>query len=206
MGTCYGRFFFYAAFKKLVTQFGFFFEPRKQIKFTTMSFEAKFTEEEQVLLSTLPMMVGSAMVMAEGSGLGTVKEMISNSRSFLSGGKAYGGNAIIAGILPNMQDFSDAMDSSKKMREELSNQMRSHEIKSNEELRQLALDNAAQVASILSAKSEPGEAADYKNWVINIATEVANAAKEGGFLGFGGTRVSDGEQTFLDAIKKALVV
>jgi hypothetical protein len=37
-----------------------------------------------------------------------------------------------------------------------------------------------------------------------VADNAANAAKEGGFLGFGGTRVSAPEQAFLDELKAVL--
>jgi hypothetical protein len=37
-----------------------------------------------------------------------------------------------------------------------------------------------------------------------VAESAANAAKEGGFMGFGGERVSAAEQGFLDELKAAL--
>ena len=40
--------------------------------------------------------------------------------------------------------------------------------------------------------------------IAKVAEETANAAKEGGFLGFGGERVSAGEQAFVDQVKAAL--
>ena len=41
---------------------------------------------------------------------------------------------------------------------------------------------------------------------LAVAEKVANAAKEGGFLGFGGERVSAGEKALIDNIKSALTV
>ena len=40
--------------------------------------------------------------------------------------------------------------------------------------------------------------------IATVAEETANASKEGGFLGFGGERVSAGEQAFVDQVKAAL--
>jgi len=37
-----------------------------------------------------------------------------------------------------------------------------------------------------------------------VAEKVASASKEGGFLGFGGVRVSNAEQSFLNEVKAAL--
>ena len=39
--------------------------------------------------------------------------------------------------------------------------------------------------------------AAYKKMIATVAEETAKASKEGGFLGFGGERVSAGEQAFL---------
>ena len=50
----------------------------------------------------------------------------------------------------------------------------------------------------------PGEAAAYKTWLTSVATKVSEAAKEGGFLGIGGTRVSTEEQQALKELADVL--
>jgi len=60
----------------------------------------------------------------------------------------------------------------------------------------------AGVAAV-AAKS-PDELQAYKNTVLSVAQASAEASKEGGFLGIGGTLVSKDEQGALDAIKAAL--
>ena len=50
-----------------------------------MSLETRFTQEEIFLLTNTPFTVGSAMIFAGGSGLGTVKELFSNTKSFMEG-------------------------------------------------------------------------------------------------------------------------
>jgi hypothetical protein len=54
------------------------------------------------------------------------------------------------------------------------------------------------------AAQSPAEAATFSNMVIRVAEDVANATKEGGFLGIGGKQVSDAEAAALSAIKAAL--
>jgi hypothetical protein len=39
--------------------------------------------------------------------------------------------------------------------------------------------------------------------LADVAEKAAGASKEGGFLGFGGVRVSDKEQAFISEVKKA---
>jgi hypothetical protein len=52
----------------------------------------------------------------------------------------------------------------------------------------------------------PTEVEAYKRWIVAAATRVANAAKEGGFLGIGGTLISAEEQAALTELATALGV
>lgn len=54
------------------------------------------------------------------------------------------------------------------------------------------------------AAQSPGDAAAFGNMIVAVAEDVANATKEGGFLGFGGKQVSDAEAAAVNAIKTAL--
>lgn len=170
-----------------------------------MSFETRFTPEEQAVLTSLPNLIGSAMTFAGGSGLSTVKEMIATSRSFLKG-REVTGNEIITGILPNMQSMDEVMQDSREMRTMVTERLKSHEVKSKEQLRDLALQDAATAAGILNAKAQAQEAEQYKNWILDIAEEVSKSAKEGGFLGFGGTQVSESEKDLFADLAAALGV
>lgn len=58
--------------------------------------------------------------------------------------------------------------------------------------------------SLLAGKASADENQAFRTWLSAIAERVAKAAKEGGFLGFGGTQVSEEEQTFLDNLNSAL--
>ena len=58
-------------------------------------------------------------------------------------------------------------------------------------------------SAILDAR-EPADAAAFKAWLFSVSQKVAEAASEGGFLGFGGVQVSDAERATLDDIAKAL--
>jgi hypothetical protein len=65
------------------------------------------------------------------------------------------------------------------------------------------LDIVKAGAAAVAAKS-PAELSAYKATILSVAQATAEASKEGGFLGFGGTLVSKEEQAALDAIKAAL--
>jgi hypothetical protein len=70
----------------------------------------------------------------------------------------------------------------------------------------LTLERVANGLSVLGAKASPDEVSQYRQWLYAIAEKVAKAAKEGGFLGFGGTQVSEGEQKFLNELQTALQI
>jgi hypothetical protein len=69
---------------------------------------------------------------------------------------------------------------------------------------QAVLEELGAVNGIVSAKASPDDADAYRGWLKDAAQEAANAAKEGGFLGFHAVRVSDGEQRMLDKLAEAL--
>jgi broad specificity phosphatase PhoE len=66
------------------------------------------------------------------------------------------------------------------------------------------LDELAEVNRIVTAKATEEEANGYRAWLQAAAEEAANAAKEGGFLGFHAERVSEGEQRMLDKLAEVL--
>ncbi len=63
-----------------------------------------------------------------------------------------------------------------------------------------------QAARILDSKATPEESAEIKGWLSDLSVKTANAAKEGGFLGFGGTKVSENEKVALQKIADKLGV
>ena len=56
----------------------------------------------------------------------------------------------------------------------------------------------------MAAKADPDDAAAFRAWLLAVAQAAADAAKEGGFLGFHAVRVSEGEQRMLDKLGEAL--
>lgn len=56
----------------------------------------------------------------------------------------------------------------------------------------------------IEAHATPPEVDAYKQFVMTVAQAAAGAHKEGGFLGIGGTQISDAENQALDEISTAL--
>ncbi len=169
-----------------------------------MSPQERFTEDELFHLTNTPYLVGSAMVFAEGSGLGTIKELYANAKAFLNGAKKFPDNAVITGILPRMEDAKAVREETKKFQAKAKEDFKARGIKSKEDMKAYADEELQRALSILTAKANDTEIAQYKEWILSIAESVAKAAKEGGFLGFGGERISDGEKEFYSKVASSM--
>jgi hypothetical protein len=60
------------------------------------------------------------------------------------------------------------------------------------------------VYEIVAARATPDETAAFGQWLVDSAQAAADAAKEGGFLGFGAEQVSEGERHMLDQVRAAV--
>jgi hypothetical protein len=56
----------------------------------------------------------------------------------------------------------------------------------------------------VAAKATPQEVEAFRRWLVAAAQAAADAAKEGGFLGFGAEQVSAGEKKMLDQVRAAV--
>jgi hypothetical protein len=165
-----------------------------------------YTEEELNLLANTPQLIGAAMAFVGNSGLfGTGKEMFINAKSAMAGIKDYPDNALIQAILPDTQGVaSDEVAKMKKVREWGVARMKAKGTTSAEKFQEATLEDCKAVVALLAAKSSPQEADEYKHWAMSIAEKVAMAASEGGFLGFGGERLSASEKQLLSQIENVL--
>ena len=71
------------------------------------------------------------------------------------------------------------------------------------EIKDKCIETLRQAAAVIDAKA-PGDAAAFKGWLRQISQHVAEASKEGGFLGIGGVAVSEAEKATLAEISSAL--
>ena len=162
-----------------------------------MANKASFTPEEWKQLLESPMLASMAVTAAEPSGLwGMLKE------SFAAGGRLAkartdaGANELIKAVVA---DFESAEGRS-AARDGLQARIKGSK---PAEVKDKSIAGLRQVAALLDAKA-PTDAAAYKSWLQSIGQHVAEAAKEGGFVGFGGVQVSDAEKATLAEISSAL--
>jgi hypothetical protein len=167
-----------------------------------------YTEDDLKLLATVPQLIGSAIASTSGSGLfGTGKELFANANAILDGLKSYPSNALIKQLLPDpKEDRTAAVEKMKKTRDWAMARLKSKGIDNGEKLRAHILEDTRAAAAILVSKASAAEAEEYRQWALSVAEKVANAATEGGFLGFGGERVTAAEKSLIEDIRKSLGV
>jgi len=170
-----------------------------------MSIKDSFTEDEWYLLSSAPAMVGAAMSSAAASGMiGTVKEMTASMRSTVSALEDYPDSELIQALLQKAENWDEAKTKMKDYRERSREKLTEGDIKSREELHQLAMEDCKSAVALVDAKCSVDDALVYKEWALKIANNVAAAASEGGFLGFGGEKISPEEAKMLEQIEGIL--
>ncbi len=165
----------------------------------------KYSDQEWTTILTIPQLVGMAMAGAGNSGLvGSSKELFESARSLVNAKTEYASNELIQSLLPDTTDPKKSMEDAKEQRSIMMDLLKSKNIRSAEQLSEIILDHCKTAISILEEKESPEVVADYKKWILGIAENVANAAKEGGFLGFGGEKFSEKEQILFDKLKGIL--
>jgi len=133
-------------------------------------------------------------MIAGASGIiGSIKEAFAAGRHVMTGSKDT--NPLIRDL-----SSSEEVKSMQARLKEVLNQRRGEEAR--DWLAAEAVSHVRQAVRIVDEKA-PAELDDYKRWIMDVATAVANAAKEGGFLGFGGERVSSEEQKILGQLRAA---
>ena len=162
-----------------------------------MADKSSFTPEEWAQLLEAPMMAGMAVSAAEPSGLfGMLKESFATGKLLVQAKADATANALIKAVAADYETAEGRKAASEGLKAKLGGGQPG-------EVKTKALDALRQVSALLAAKA-PGDAAAFKAWLTHVSQSVAQAAKEGGFLGFGGVQVSDAEKATLAEISTAL--
>jgi hypothetical protein len=162
-----------------------------------MADKASFTAQEWKQLVESPMLASMAVTAAEPSGLwGLLKESFAASGVLARAKTEAGTNQLVKAVVA---EFETA-EGRGVARDGLQARLKGSK---PEQATTSAIEGLRQVSALLDAKA-PGDAAAFKSWLQSIGQHVAEASKEGGFLGFGGVQVSDAEKATLAQISTAL--
>ncbi|MEY3297218.1 MAG: hypothetical protein RLZZ597_478 [Cyanobacteriota bacterium] len=76
--------------------------------------------------------------------------------------------------------------------------------KKPKDARNRAIESFQTISIILDQKVTGAQATEFKTWLMSIAQRVAEFQRESGFMGIGGSRISDREADVLKALAAAL--
>ena len=157
-----------------------------------MTSKASFTDEEWDRVLRAPMVAGMAITIADPGGpIEISKEMMATLRA--------------ATVPPSQEELlaAVALDIQALMHQK-QNPARNFKPTSAATAGTEILDELRAVDAIVAEKATPEETQAFRGWLVVAAQAAADAAKEGGFMGFGAVQVSEGEQTMLDQLRSAL--
>lgn len=159
-----------------------------------MTAKTDFTADEWQLVYKAAPMVGMAVAASSPSGpLGLVKEMFAVGSTIADTLNQRTSNPLINALVDDLKARGTRPAPPPG-------------IQSIDDVRTVALDSLKQLNALLAEKVPGPEADEFKRWLVGIGQNVAAASSEGGFLGFGGVKVSDAEKAVLAQIAATLGV
>jgi hypothetical protein len=161
-----------------------------------MATKTDFTLEEWEKIRRAPFMAGLAVVAASPSGpFGVVKEMFAVGKMLAQIKTQGSNNELVKALVADLEAGAKDQNAPAELKGKAPNEIKNY-----------AIESLRQVAGLIDEKSKPDEAQASKQWLVSVGQKVAEAAKEGGFLGFGGTLVSDQEAATVREVSTALGV
>jgi hypothetical protein len=149
-----------------------------------MTTKAEFNAEEWSLVLEGPALAGLIVVAADRGG--TIRESLAMAKTYTELRGQYAGNELMEAILSSRPEVDPSRYSNP------------------DELRTKGMERLAETVRLLEQKAAPEEVDAYRRFVLDVARRAAEAHKEGGFLGIGGTKVSEVEWSALEQVAGAL--
>jgi hypothetical protein len=163
-----------------------------------MTTKADYTPEEWQAIMQAPMQAAIVVMLASPSGpIGVIQETVAVSRMLAATMQTPGSNALLNAMAAELKD-EEGRKIAAPPRPEAGADLAVY--KAN------ALEGVKRAAAIVSAKAPADEAAGFRAWLVQAASAVAQAAREGGFLGIGGTQVTPEERAAVAEVATALGV
>ena len=157
-----------------------------------MTSKADFTEDEWTRLKRAPFLAGMAISLADPGGpIEAGKETMATMRSATNPPSR---EQLLAEVALEVQ----------AMAQERRHPLQGYKPHQEGAAGSQVLKELAEVQSLVAATATAEEAAAFAAWLVASAQAAAEAAKEGGFMGFRAEQVSAGEQAMLDQVREAV--
>lgn len=161
-----------------------------------MATRADFSASEWQVLRNAPHLVVVAVAAAGGSGLfGSLKEAVAPAGGIMEVLK--GRNGLLRDLC-SRDEVTAAIEALKE-------QAKAADFPTMQDrFRQDAIAKSRAALEILRDQGSLEDVEAYGGFLMNLGERVANAAKEGAFLGFGGERVSENERILLTELAEVV--
>jgi hypothetical protein len=154
--------------------------------------KSDFTDQEWIRIRRAPFVAGMAISLADPGGpIEMAKETMATVKSATNPPSR---EQLLAEVALDIES----------MTQQKQNPLRDYLPSKGTEPGQQVLDEIRAVKGIVASKATPEETRAFSQWLLTTAQAAADAAKEGGFMGFGAKQVSEGEQNMLDQMRSAL--
>jgi hypothetical protein len=157
-----------------------------------MTTKADFTEEEWATLVRSPMVAGMAITIADPGG---PIEVVKETSAVIKVVTHEQGDDLVGQIAGEMRALAE-------QRKNPVGDFKPRGAMAGKEI----VDEIARANEIVTSKATAEEAEAYRSFIMECAQHAADAAKEGGFMGFHAERVSQGEKDMLAQLGAALGV
>jgi hypothetical protein len=155
--------------------------------------KSDFTEEEWATLARAPMVAGMAITLADPGGPIEVVRETSAVLKFATGTASDQRDDLVGEVARELRGLVE-------QRKNPAADFKPRGAMAGKEI----LDELSRANEIVGAKGTPEEAEAFREWIMECAQRAADAAKEGGFMGFRAEQVSQGEKDMLAQLRAAL--
>ena len=158
-----------------------------------MTTKADFSEDEWATLVRSPMVAGAGLTIADPGGPIEVLKETSAVVKFATGASSEHRDDLVGEIARDVRGLA----------EQRINPMGDFKPRGAMAGKEI-VDEISRANEIVSAKATAEEKEAFRAWIMECAQRAADAAKEGGFMGFRAERVSEGEKDMLEQLRSAL--
>jgi hypothetical protein len=159
-----------------------------------MTTKADFSDDEWARLERAPIVAGMAISLADPGGpIEAIKESMAAIKTVTEVARSGGSGELVDAVAKSVTEKA-------QQRKSPLGDFKPRGALAGEQI----LDELRAVNELVTRKATPEDAAAFREWLLAAAKRAAEAAKEGGFLGFNAQLVSEGEQAMLDKLGEVL--
>ncbi len=157
-----------------------------------MTTKSDFPDEEWTRIVRAPFVAGMAITLADPGGpIEAAKETMGTLKAATSPPSR---EELLADVALDIQALTQTR----------TNPLKGYKLTKGEAPGEQVVEELRSVQAIVAARATPEEAAAFGTWLVATAQAAADAAKDGGFMGFGAEQVSAREQAMLDQVRAAV--